>query len=106
MWIFIHYSHFPKEYCNGLSYLLATVYNYFLNFYWSFTPEASHKKTFWKYITIVLCGVATNTVFVGVTTRYGFNIETSAILFSFLWPVFSFTLMKLWAFKNPPKHHT
>lgn len=102
----MQYSHLQERYCNGISYIVATIYNYFLNFYWSFTTKSSHRKTICRYVMIVSFGVFLNTFFVSIFTHNGLSIETSAILFSFIWPFFSFSLMKLWAFKDPPNQYS
>ena len=105
LWIFMHYSHLQNKYCNVSAYILATVYNYFLNFYWIFASKASHKKTLLKYSMIISSGIFANSAFVSIVTYHGFNVEISAILVSFIWPFVSFLSMKLWAFKNLPKYH-
>ena len=85
---------------NVVAYLVATAYNYTLNFYWSFRTTRSHSEAAWRYLALSGTGVVLNSIYVDATMRFlGLPLEAAAISFSALWPLVSFVAMRYWAFR-------
>lgn len=85
---------------NVVAYLIATAYNYTLNFYWSFRTTRSHTEAAWRYLALSGTGVVLNSIYVDVAMRYlGLPLEVAAITFSAAWPLVSFLGMRYWAFR-------
>ena len=85
---------------NVIAYVVATAYNYTLNFYWSFRTTRSHSEAAWRYLALSGTGVVLNSLYVEATMRFlGLPLEAAAISFSALWPFVSFFAMRYWAFR-------
>ncbi len=85
---------------NVIAYVVATAYNYMLNFYWSFRTGRSHSEAAWRYLALSGTGVVLNSIYVDAAMRFlGWPLEAAAISFSALWPLVSFFGMRYWAFR-------
>lgn len=82
---------------NSISYGIATILNYCLNYYWSFETKASHAAASVRYLAVVALGVGLNSLAVFFMTKMGIRVELAAIIFAGMWPIVSFFALKLWA---------
>ncbi len=100
LWIMVHWSSLPGGGANIVAYSLATLLNYFLNFYWSFGSKQTHGLASTKFLTLVLVGLISNSVFVSTLTQLGgVSLLLAATLFSVIWPLVSFSAQKIWVFR-------
>lgn len=85
---------------NAAAYLVATVFNYLMNFYWSFRTTRRHAEASWRYLALSGSGVVLNTIYVSFVMRtFDAPLEVAAITFAALWPLVSFVGMRYWAFR-------
>jgi len=85
---------------NAIAYVVATAYNYLLNFYWSFRTTRRHSQAAWRYLALAGAGILLNAVYVDAAMRFlGLPLEAAAISFAALWPLVSFVAMRYWAFR-------
>ena len=85
---------------NVIAYVIATAYNYTLNFYWSFRTTRSHSEAGWRYLALAGTGVVLNSIYVHATIRFlDLPLEAAAVSFAALWPFVSFFAMRYWAFR-------
>ncbi|WP_407069972.1 GtrA family protein [Marinobacter sp.] len=94
----IHAFSYSDFYANALAYLVATTFNYLLNYYWSFRATRNHFDAIWRFAMIAGGGVVLNSAFVMSLVSLGIQPEWAALVFAALWPFASFLLMKFWAF--------
>lgn len=85
---------------NGAAYVVATAFNYLMNFYWSFRTRRRHSEAAWRYLALSGTGVLLNSLYVALVMRtLGAPLEVAAITFAALWPLVSFIGMRYWAFR-------
>jgi len=85
---------------NAVAYVVATAFNYVMNFYWSFRTTRRHSEAAWRYLALSGTGVVLNSLYVSLVMRtFGAPLEVAAITFAALWPMVSFVAMRYWAFR-------
>lgn len=88
----------PKTLSSAFSYLLSAVYNYLLNYRFTFESNKSHKDTLPKFIMVVIAGVSINTICFAsllLFTPY-FIAQIGAVLLTF---IANFIFHKFWIYK-------
>ena len=85
---------------NLAGYSCATVVNYLLNYHWSFASGARHGEAGVKFVAVVLLGLGLNSLFVAALVSLGVETALAGIVFVALWPLVSFSALKLWAFRG------
>jgi len=89
----------PKVYASALSYALSAVYNYLLNYHFTFSSDQQHRETAPKYILAVGLGLSINTaVFCMLLTLLPHYIfaQVGATLTAL---VVNFLVQKYWIFR-------
>ncbi len=85
---------------NVLAYAISTVFNYLLNFHWSFKTKRRHSEALWRYLALSGSGLLLNAIYVPVMVRLlPISYETAAFTFSAMWPLVSFFSMRYWALR-------
>ena len=60
--LFIETGLLQPVFASALSYILSSIYNYFLNYYLTFVNTKSHLETFPKFVLVAATGVGINTL--------------------------------------------
>ena len=85
---------------NAAAYVGATVFNYLLNFYWSFRTTRRHAQAAWRYLTLSGAGIVLNSIYVNALVALTpVPLAVAALSFAALWPLVSFAGMRCWAFR-------
>jgi|TARA_R110002072_G_scaffold183613_3_gene339786 putative flippase GtrA len=84
--------------------ILASLYNYCLHYYWTFSSDTSHGFVLIKYLLMCLGGLVINglVMYFGVTVLsvHYLMVQLLASVMLVLW---SFTISFLWVFSSKPK---
>lgn len=99
LWVLVHLASMPRMVSNLVAYGLATLVNYLLNFYWAFRTSRSHAQASWRFLAVAVGGIALNSIFVAVLLELDMTVELAALLFTVLWPIISFLVLRLWALR-------
>lgn len=85
---------------NASGYAVATLVNYLFNYYWAFQSSRTHAEAGWRFLSVVIFGLALNSVYVSLMTKAtALPLEVAALSFAVLWPLVSFATLKLWALR-------
>ncbi|HLU17396.1 MAG TPA: GtrA family protein [Edaphocola sp.] len=57
---FVEFGHFNKIFASALSFAIAAILNYLLNYYFTFASEKSHFETASKFIVVATIGLLIN----------------------------------------------
>ena len=96
LYVLVHGTWLPQILANLTAYAVATVWNYLLNYYWSFRSVRPHRQAGLRFMIIVLIGLAANSGFVAATSLF-VPVVWAGLAFSMLWPLASFAALKAWA---------
>lgn len=85
---------------NAGAYVVATLVNYLLNYYWAFRSSRTHAEAGWRFLSVVIFGLVLNSVYVSFVVGISdMPLEVVALSFAVLWPLISFSALKLWALR-------
>ena len=100
LFIFVEFGHFNKIFASALSFAISAVFNYLMNYYFTFASEKSHIETAPKFIAVAALGLLINsTVFallLVVMPHYLFA-QFGATLITLL---VNFLLHKMWIYRS------
>ncbi len=97
--VLVHVFRISHGLANLVAYLMVTVMNYLLHFYWSFASSRPHSQASWRFLMVVAAGIVVNTLTVGTLVALGVSVEMAALAFSAFWPLVSFAGLKYWALR-------
>ena len=97
--LFVEFSLLDPVASSAISYSISSVFNYFTNYYITFTSEAKHRVAGMKFVAIVLIGLALNTALMYVmVTMFYLQYILAQIITTCIVLVWNFLSHKYWTF--------
>jgi putative flippase GtrA len=104
IWLMVDGLHLHVVLGSTIAVILASLYNYCLHYYWTFSSDKSHGFVLIKYLLMCLGGLVINglVMYLGVTVLsvHYLMVQLLASVMLVLW---SFTISFLWVFSSKPK---
>ena len=104
IWLMVDGLHLHVVLGSTIAVILASLYNYCLHYYWTFSSDTSHGFVLIKYSLMCLGGLVINglVMYFGVTVLsvHYLMVQLLASVMLVLW---SFTISFLWVFSSKPK---
>ena len=104
IWLMVDGLHLHVVLGSTIAVILASLYNYCLHYYWTFSSDTSHGFVLIKYLLMCLGGLVINglVMYFGVTVLsvHYLMVQLLASVMLVLW---SFTISFLWVFSLKPK---
>jgi putative flippase GtrA len=104
IWLMVDGLHLHVVLGSTIAVILASLYNYCLHYYWTFSSDTSHGFVLIKYLLMCLGGLVINglVMYLGVTVLsvHYLMVQLLASVMLVLW---SFTISFLWVFSSKPK---
>ena len=90
---------------SAIGYVMGSVVNYLLNYFFTFESGKSHMEAASKYFTLLGIGLCINTALMALLADHlGWNIWIAQMLTTGIGLVWNFTGSRFWAFREAHHH--
>lgn len=84
---------------NGLAFLMATTFSFFINTLWSFSSEVNQKNLF-RYVCVALLGLMLTVLLAGIAEIIGLSSIEGVVLIICTMPFLNFAMHKWWTYQK------
>lgn len=86
-----------------IAYIIAILFNYFTQNIWTFSNEATVRRSGYRYVAVALALMIFNSAMMnGLAVRLGVNYLLSQVITAGFMVLISFVAQKTWVFSRPP----
>ena len=101
LWLGTGFFFIPAAAASGLGYILGSLVNYVLNYFFTFKSEKSHKETASKYFSVLGVGWCINVGLMSLMVHHlGWNIWLAQCLTTGIALLWHFAGSRWWAFRH------
>ncbi|WP_036666402.1 GtrA family protein [Paludibacterium yongneupense] len=101
LWAGVELMHAPAAFSSGIGYILGSIVNYVLNYFFTFKSGASHMHTAAKYYAVLGVGWSINTGLMALLAqRWGVNYWLAQLFTTGIGLIWNFTGSRWWAFRS------
>lgn len=83
---------------NGVAFVLATIFSYFVNTFWSFSTRP-HRKNLCRYIAVTGIGFCLTLAISGLAEMTGIDYLLGIALVTSTVPAFGFVMHSIWTYR-------
>lgn len=100
LFIFVEYGHLNKVLASAFSFALSAIYNYLMNYYFTFASEKSHVETASKFVLVAALGLAINSSTFALLIYLGLHYLIAQVGATAVTLVVNFLLHKIWIYRS------
>jgi putative flippase GtrA len=101
LWIGVSFLSLPAAAASGIGYILGSVVNYILNYFFTFKSGKSHKETAAKYFSVLGVGWCINVGLMSALVHHlHWNIWLAQVITTGIALLWHFAGSRWWAFKH------
>jgi putative flippase GtrA len=103
LWAGVRFDLAPAAIASAVGYLLGSLFNYLLNYYFTFASRKSHLEAAAKFYTLVGVGWLLNTALMGMLVHgRDWNVWLAQVFTTGVCLLWNFAGSKWWAFRHAP----
>jgi putative flippase GtrA len=100
LWAGVELLRMPAAFASGLGYVLGSIVNYILNYFFTFKSDSSHARTAARYYAVLAIGWSINTGLMALLAQHwGINYWLAQLFTTGVGLIWNFTGSRWWAFK-------
>lgn len=103
-WVLLLHFGIDRRWAIFIAFAVATTFNYFANFYWSFTADTAHRRAIIRYAVLVAIGLMWNELGVELLHLARVPLLASVVLCAAAWSLVSFATLRVWVFRAATGH--
>lgn len=101
LWLGVEYVLVSAPFASAIGYLLGSVVNYLLNYFFTFESDKSHKEAASKYFSVVGIGWCINTGLMGLLVSYlNWYYWIAQLVTTAIGLIWNFSGSRWWAFRH------
>lgn len=100
LFLFVEYAHLNEILASALSFSLSAIYNYLMNYYFTFASEKSHIETATKFMLVATLGLAINSSTFALFLSLGLYYLLAQGGATIITLLVNFLLHKIWIYRS------
>lgn len=98
-WVLALHFGIDRNWAIFIAFAIATTFNYFANFHWSFTADIAHRQAVTRYAALAAAGLVWNEVGVELMQLGQVHLIASVAICAVAWSLVSFAALRVWVFR-------
>lgn len=98
--LLVEYGHLNKVLASALSFVLSAIYNYLMNYYFTFASEKSHVETAAKFVLVAALGLVINSSTFALFLMLGPHYLIAQVGATAITMIVNFLLHKIWIYRS------
>ncbi|MGM8226307.1 GtrA family protein [Cellvibrio sp. ARAG 10.3] len=100
LFLLVEFSHLNEVLASALSFALSAIYNYLMNYYFTFASEKSHIETAMKFMLVAALGLAINSSTFALFLSLGLYYLLAQVGATIITLFVNFLLHKIWIYRS------
>lgn len=100
LFAFIEFAHMQEVLASAVSFALSAIYNYLMNYYFTFASDKSHRETLWKFVIVASLGLVINSSSFALLLLIMPHYMVAQIGATAITLVVNFLLHKIWIYRS------